>query len=320
MERQYSLLSNLAFVLRQMKRFARRSFRMIWLSIPLKVAGNLILFGSGIFGFAVYLSVLRVLPVWLLLLMTACTMVSFSFSGLGDKEHRKVDGARSTSIRKMSYLQDSSADPKFGKDIRLYAMYPWIEERFAILHRQVRSSYGRVEAKNFLSASITAGMGILIRQYSYEEYCRLFAVVFQDFQVFALPLGENVAASMHYDKEKVQRCLDRAGIGEWARSIFPTACPPAASATPSRCLRKADWCSRAAMRSFWPGRTGRMRGCGRRRPSGISDKKRKPVPAGQAAERAFVIRGGEWCAVPVRGRSVRFRREGGAWPTRRREW
>ena len=177
MERQYSLLSNLAFVLRQMKRFARRSFRMIWLSIPLKVAlpfagilipnlvvravteqgeaarllpallalglaavlcsfleqyaagvveeeqsklcqgmdqllfekqmdcdyenlenkeisgrfdealnciwwenrfvakaaGNLILFGSGVFGFAVYLSVLRVLPVWLLLLMTACT-------------------------------------------------------------------------------------------------------------------------------------------------------------------------------------------------------------------------------------------------------
>lgn len=58
-----------------------------------------------------------------------------------------------------------------------------------------------------------------IRQYSYEEYCRLFAVVFQDFQVFALPLGENVAASMHYDKEKVQRCLDRAGIGEWARSL-----------------------------------------------------------------------------------------------------
>ena len=37
MERQYSLLSNLVFVLRQMKRFARRSFRMIWLSIPLKV-------------------------------------------------------------------------------------------------------------------------------------------------------------------------------------------------------------------------------------------------------------------------------------------
>lgn len=161
MERQYSLLSNLAFVLRQMKRFARRSFRMIWLSIPLKVAGNLILFGSGVFGFAVYLSVLRVLPVWLLLLMTACTIVSFSFSGLGDKEHRKVDGARSTSIRKMSYLQDSSADPKFGKDIRLYAMYPWIEEQFAILHRQVRSSYGRVEAKNFLSLPSRRGWEFL---------------------------------------------------------------------------------------------------------------------------------------------------------------
>ena len=214
MERQYSLLSNLAFVLRQMKRFARRSFRMIWLSIPLKAAGNLILFGSGVFGFAVYLSVLRVLPVWLLLLMTACTIVSFSFSGLGDKEHRKVDGARSTSIRKMSYLQDSSADPKFGKDIRLYAMYPWIEEQFAILHRQVRSSYGRVEAKNFLSASITAGMGILIRQYSYEEYCRLFAVVFQDFQIYAASLGENVKMGLvdSGDEAAVREALKTAGI------------------------------------------------------------------------------------------------------------
>ena len=189
MERQYSLLSNLAFVLRQMKRFARRSFRMIWLSIPLKAAGNLILFGSGVFGFAVYLSVLRVLPVWLLLLMTACTIVSFSFSGLGDKEHRKVDGARSTSIRKMSYLQDSSADPKFGKDIRLYAMYPWIEEQFAILHRQVRSSYGRVEAKNFLSASITAGMGILMELAACLKQADLYD------RIQRLPQKEDTAAA-----------------------------------------------------------------------------------------------------------------------------
>ena len=36
--------------------------------------------------------------------------------------------------------------------------------------------------------------GIDIRKYDYAEYCDLFAVVFQDFQVFAFPLGENVAA------------------------------------------------------------------------------------------------------------------------------
>lgn len=57
-----------------------------------------------------------------------------------------------------------------------------------------------------------------IREYRYEEYQRLFAVVFQDYQIFAFPLGENIAASMHYDEERVQACLDQAGIGDWARN------------------------------------------------------------------------------------------------------
>ena len=56
-----------------------------------------------------------------------------------------------------------------------------------------------------------------IREYRYEEYQRLFAVVFQDFQIFALPLGENVAASMRYDEKRVLACLDQAGIGDWAK-------------------------------------------------------------------------------------------------------
>ena len=37
--------------------------------------------------------------------------------------------------------------------------------------------------------------GIDIRKYDYEEYLRLFSVVFQDFRLLAFPLGENVAAS-----------------------------------------------------------------------------------------------------------------------------
>lgn len=56
--------------------------------------------------------------------------------------------------------------------------------------------------------------GIDIRKYDYAEYCDLFAVVFQDFQVFAFPLGENVAASSTVDQERAVDALDRAGIGE----------------------------------------------------------------------------------------------------------
>ena len=200
MKTTYGLWQNLMYVLRQMKKYAGRSFRMIWLSIPMKVALSLIgillpnlvvravteqadsarlflavvglglaavvcsfddlllekrlhcdyenlenkelsgkfaeaenyiwdyrrslsqaavcltLLGSGIFGFLVYLSVLRMLPVWLLLLMTACTVVSFLFSDLGDRERRKRKDHFGEGVRRFAYLQDASADPKAGKD------------------------------------------------------------------------------------------------------------------------------------------------------------------------------------------------------------
>ena len=54
--------------------------------------------------------------------------------------------------------------------------------------------------------------GIDIRKYRYDDYINIFSVVFQDFSLFALPLGENVAGSHTYDKEKVLRCLKDAGF------------------------------------------------------------------------------------------------------------
>lgn len=67
--------------------------------------------------------------------------------------------------------------------------------------------------------------GIDIRKYDYAEYCDLFAVVFQDFQVFAFPLGENVAAGSMVDRARaidrgrVVDALDRAGLGERYRTL-----------------------------------------------------------------------------------------------------
>ena len=55
--------------------------------------------------------------------------------------------------------------------------------------------------------------GIDIRKYDYEEYLRLFAVVFQDFRLLAFPLGENVAASQDVDAQRARECLARAGLG-----------------------------------------------------------------------------------------------------------
>lgn len=54
--------------------------------------------------------------------------------------------------------------------------------------------------------------GTDIREYEYEEYMRLFSVVFQDFKLLAQPLGENVAAAQEYQQERVWECLKKAGF------------------------------------------------------------------------------------------------------------
>lgn len=56
--------------------------------------------------------------------------------------------------------------------------------------------------------------GINIRKYRYDDYMKISSVVFQDFQLLALPLGQNVAASQTYDAARVLDCLNKAGFGE----------------------------------------------------------------------------------------------------------
>lgn len=56
--------------------------------------------------------------------------------------------------------------------------------------------------------------GIDIRKYDYREYMSLFSVVFQDYKLFALKLGENVAAGTAYDSGLATDALKKAGFGE----------------------------------------------------------------------------------------------------------
>ncbi len=61
--------------------------------------------------------------------------------------------------------------------------------------------------------------GINIRKYNYRDYMSIFSVVFQDFRLFAFPLGQNVAAGMDYDKERAEDCLVKAGLGGKLKSM-----------------------------------------------------------------------------------------------------
>ncbi len=53
-----------------------------------------------------------------------------------------------------------------------------------------------------------------IRDYDYEEYLRLFSVVFQDYRIFSLKLGENIAASEQIEEARAIEALQKSGFDE----------------------------------------------------------------------------------------------------------
>lgn len=58
-----------------------------------------------------------------------------------------------------------------------------------------------------------------IRDYDYGEYLKLFTVVFQDFKLLSLPIGENIATSQEYDDEKAWQSINVAGIDKSVRKL-----------------------------------------------------------------------------------------------------
>lgn len=53
-----------------------------------------------------------------------------------------------------------------------------------------------------------------INSYEYDAYLKLFSVVFQDLRLLAFTVGQNVAASVAYDEQKVWNALESAGISD----------------------------------------------------------------------------------------------------------
>ncbi|MDE7327393.1 MAG: ABC transporter ATP-binding protein/permease [Lachnospiraceae bacterium] len=53
-----------------------------------------------------------------------------------------------------------------------------------------------------------------IRKYNYRQYLDLFSVVFQDYNLLAVPLGNNVASAAEWDGEKARQLLYEVGFGE----------------------------------------------------------------------------------------------------------
>lgn len=61
--------------------------------------------------------------------------------------------------------------------------------------------------------------GVDIREYDYNQYLSVFSVVFQDFTLFAQDIAQNVAVSVTYDEESINRKLKQAGFSNRLSSL-----------------------------------------------------------------------------------------------------
>ena len=61
--------------------------------------------------------------------------------------------------------------------------------------------------------------GVDIKKYKYDQYLNVFSVVFQDFNLFSFNLGQNIAASIEYDSETAEQCLNKAGFGDRLKTL-----------------------------------------------------------------------------------------------------
>ena len=53
-----------------------------------------------------------------------------------------------------------------------------------------------------------------IRKYDYRQYLDIFSVVFQDYNLLAVPLGNNVSCAAAWNREKAERLLNEVGFGK----------------------------------------------------------------------------------------------------------
>lgn len=61
--------------------------------------------------------------------------------------------------------------------------------------------------------------GIDIKKYDYDEYLSIFSVVFQDFNLFAFPVRENVATNRNVEDDKVWKSLSLSGIADRVKEM-----------------------------------------------------------------------------------------------------
>ncbi len=186
-------------------------------------AGSVVLFAAAVYRFSESLKTLS--KSWNEIRMNARRMES-SFDWLslpdtmenGGEPVRKEEARGVIELRGVSYSYPGTSTPALS-DVSL-RIEPG--KKIAVVGR---NGSGKTTLVKLLCRLYDPDAGEVllggkdVRRYDYDEYLHQFSVVFQDFQLLALSLGQNVAGAEAYDAARVTDCLQKAGLGERVRRM-----------------------------------------------------------------------------------------------------
>lgn len=190
-------------------------------------SGNVVLYAGSISIFATYFSE-WVYVITELMTNTAYVKAYFDFMDIPNK---KYEGSLPVEKRDDDQFELEFRDVSFkypGTEeyvLKNFSIRFRIGERLAVVGKNGSGKttfikllcrlYDPTEGEILLN-------GINIKKYDYQEYLNLFSVVFQDFKILSMPLGENVAACAGYDREKVSQALIKVGMDKGPDTILYT--------------------------------------------------------------------------------------------------
>lgn len=127
-----------------------------------EAAMHIIEIGSGALGIILYFSLLIRLPKWVLAVLITGTIVELLISRNAENERKKRQETIGRLTRKADYMNKTAADVRSAKDIRIFGMIPWLEEKFTAVLDRFHIENTQVEKQRIRIAGIRAGIsGVL---------------------------------------------------------------------------------------------------------------------------------------------------------------
>lgn len=127
-----------------------------------EAAMHIIEIGSGALGIILYFSILIRLPKWVLAVLIIGTIVELLISRNAENERKKRQETIGRLTRKADYMNKTAADVRSAKDIRIFGMLPWLEEKFTAVLDRFHIENTQVEKQRIRIAGIRAGIsGVL---------------------------------------------------------------------------------------------------------------------------------------------------------------